>query len=74
MFTYATQILFSLMMLSMVFAMIDHCKSLLPRESQRSYRKTTDISNPPQPGKEIRERMAASSLTMWNFAYCLQGR
>ena len=54
MFTYATQILFSLMMLSMVFAMIVIASSSAQRIAE-ILQEDADISNPPQPVENVRD-------------------
>ena len=54
MFTYATQILFSLMMLSMVFAMIVIASSSAQRIAE-ILQEDADISNPPQPVETMKD-------------------
>ena len=54
MFTYATQILFSLMMLSMVFAMIVIASSSAQRIAE-ILQEDADISNPPQPVETVKD-------------------
>ena len=54
MFTYATQILFSLMMLSMVFAMIVIASSSAQRITE-ILQENADISNPPQPVETVKD-------------------
>ena len=54
MFTYATQILFSLMMLSMVFAMIVIASSSAQRIAE-ILQEDVDISNPPQPVETVKD-------------------
>ena len=54
MFTYATQILFSLMMLSMVFAMIVIASSSAQRIAE-ILQEDSDISNPPQPVETVKD-------------------
>lgn len=54
MFTYATQILFSLMMLSMVFAMIVIASSSAQR-IEEILQEDADISNPPQPVETVKD-------------------
>ncbi|MGI6107770.1 MAG: ABC transporter ATP-binding protein [Lachnospiraceae bacterium] len=52
--TYATQILMALMMLSMIFAMITISRSSAERIAE-ILREKTDISNPQNPVKEVRD-------------------
>ncbi len=54
MFTYAIQLLFSLMMLSMVFAMIVIASSSAQRITE-ILQENADISNPPQPVETVKD-------------------
>ena len=54
-FSYATQILMALMMLSMVFTMITISPCLCPAALRKCWRKKTDIDNPADPIMAVRD-------------------